>query len=67
MLSRLQVCAFNGLDVLPIDVEIDISSGQPNFVIVGLVDTAIQEAKERLRAALKNTGFRFPRGKTEVF
>ncbi|HLD20359.1 MAG TPA: YifB family Mg chelatase-like AAA ATPase [Patescibacteria group bacterium] len=66
MLSRLQVCAFNGLDVLPIDVEIDISSGQPNFVIVGLVDTAIQEAKERLRAALKNTGLRFPWDKRVV-
>ena len=66
MISRLQVCALNGLDVLPIDVEIDISSGQPNFVIVGLVDTAIQEAKERLRAALKNTGLRFPWDKRVV-
>ncbi|MFH0928647.1 MAG: YifB family Mg chelatase-like AAA ATPase [bacterium] len=50
-----------GLDFEPVDVEIDIMNGLPGFVIVGLPDAAVQEAKERVKAAIKNSGFDFPR------
>lgn len=50
-----------GLSVTPVTVEADISSGLPRFHIVGLPDAAVSEAKERVRAAMKNAGFAFPR------
>ncbi|MFA6018374.1 MAG: YifB family Mg chelatase-like AAA ATPase [Patescibacteria group bacterium] len=53
--------ALFGLSVTPVTVEADISSGLPRFHIVGLPDAAVSEAKERVRAALKNSGFSFPR------
>ena len=43
-----------------IDVEVDISNGLPVFDIVGLPDISIRESKERVRAAIKNSGFEFP-------
>ncbi|MFH1508683.1 MAG: YifB family Mg chelatase-like AAA ATPase [bacterium] len=49
-----------GLESYPIKVEADISQGLPSFQIVGLGDTAVQEAKERVRSAIKNSKFRFP-------
>ena len=61
MLSKIQSSAVVGLDCLPIDVEVDIASqGLPSFTIVGLGDKAIEEAKERVRAAIKNSGGEFP-------
>ncbi len=51
----------NGLDPIPIDVEVDIHrSSLPSFSIVGLPDAAVQEAKERVRSAIRNAGFTFP-------
>lgn len=49
-----------GIDGEEIIVEVDISSGLPGFEIVGLPDTSVRESKERVRAALKNSGYRFP-------
>ncbi len=49
-----------GLDCTPITVEVDIAGSWPGYQIVGLPDTAIQEAKERIRTAWKNTGLSFP-------
>ncbi len=50
-----------GLDAVPVEVEIDIASqGLPNFFIVGLPDKAVDEAKERVRSAIKNSGADFP-------
>jgi len=49
-----------GLDGYIVQVEVDISPGLPAFNIVGLPDAAVQEAKERVRAALRNSGFEFP-------
>lgn len=49
-----------GLTCLPVDVEIDISRGQTNFTIVGLADTAIKEAKDRIHSAIKNSGYSYP-------
>ena len=46
-----------GVKVL-IDVEVDVSNGFPGFDIVGLLDTAVKESKERVRTAIKNSGFK---------
>lgn len=57
---------YNGLDGVLITVEIDISKGMPNFNIVGLPDTSIKEAKERVRSAIVNSGFEFPLGRITI-
>ena len=49
-----------GIEGIPLDVEVDIGQGLPAFNIVGLPDAAVQEARERVRAAVKNAGFEFP-------
>ena len=51
------VCGINGEGII---VEVDISNGLPGFDIVGLPDTAVKESRERVRAALKNSGLMFP-------
>ncbi|MBV8526787.1 MAG: hypothetical protein JOZ75_00575 [Candidatus Dormibacteraeota bacterium] len=53
-------CATYGLAGVPIRVEVDIASGLPNVTIVGLTDRAIQEARERVRSAIRNAGYSFP-------
>lgn len=61
MLSKVISSAVLGIDAYPVEVEVDISSrGLPFFSTVGLPDAAVKESKERVRAALKNTGFDFP-------
>lgn len=60
MLSKVYSCAVIGLEGVPVEVEVDISHGLPSFQIVGLPDTAVQESKERVRAAVKNSGATFP-------
>lgn len=54
------VALLSGIDGFSVCVETDISNGLPAFDIVGLPDAAVKEAKERIRSAIKNTGFRFP-------
>jgi len=60
LLSRIQSCVLNGLDGSITAVEVDISNGLPALNIVGLPDTAVKESKERIRSAIKNSGFEFP-------
>ena len=60
MLATIQSCAVVGLDGYIVQVEVDISPGLPAFNIVGLPDAAVQEARERVRAAVRNTGCVFP-------
>jgi len=60
MFLKLNCAAVHGLECLPVEVEIDINKGQTAFNIVGLPDTSIQEAKERIHSALKNCGFKYP-------
>lgn len=59
-LAKIQSAAVVGLDALPIEVEADISNGLPMFKIVGLPDKAVEEAKERVRSAIKNSNLRMP-------
>lgn len=60
MFVRLHSAAPAGLDCVPVTIEIDVAGSWPGFTIVGLPDTAIQEAKERIRTAWKNSGLNFP-------
>jgi magnesium chelatase family protein len=60
MLARVQSSAVLGIDAYRIDVEVDVSNGFPGFAIVGLPDAAVNESKERVRAAIKNSGLFFP-------
>ena len=55
MLARVQSAALVGVDAVPVDVEVDVSSGLPAFAIAGLADASEQDAKERVRAAVKNS------------
>jgi len=60
MLSKVTSCGLSGIDGYIVSVETDISNGLPAFDIVGLADIAVREAKERVRAAIRNSGFEFP-------
>ncbi len=60
MLARVLSAAVVGLDAHLVEVEVDISGGLPQFSIVGLPDATVRESRDRVRAALKNTGFGFP-------
>lgn len=60
MLAKSRTCAIEGLDGYIVEVEVDISPGLPSFTIVGLPDTAVQEARERVRPAIRNSGCEFP-------
>jgi len=60
MLAKVNSCAVIGLEGAVVEVEVDISSGLPSQTIVGLPDAAVQESKERVRAAVRNSGFVFP-------
>jgi len=60
MLAKVLSVALVGLDAHLIDVEVDITGGLPQFSVVGLPDATVRESRDRVRAALKNTGFHFP-------
>lgn len=61
MLAKVNSSAIVGLSAIPVEVEVDISSqGLPSFTLVGLPDKAVEEAKERVRSAIKNSGADFP-------
>lgn len=60
MLASVTSFALQGIDAHPVIVEVDIQSGLPAFNIVGLPDTAVRESRERVRSALRNSGFDFP-------
>ncbi|MDA0770979.1 MAG: YifB family Mg chelatase-like AAA ATPase [Chloroflexi bacterium] len=66
MLAKSTTCAVVGLDGFIVQVEVDISPGLPAFTIVGLPDTAVQEARERVRAAIRNSGGEFPMRRVTV-
>jgi magnesium chelatase family protein len=60
VLARVITFAIDGIDPRPVWVEVDIRPGLPTFRIVGLADAAVREARERVRAAILNSGFEFP-------
>lgn len=60
MLSSLLSCGLSGIDGFQVNVEVNLAHGMPMFEIVGLPDASVKESRERVRAALKNSGFSFP-------
>jgi magnesium chelatase family protein len=66
VLAKVFSCAVIGLDGQVIEVEVDISAGLPSFTIVGLPDTAVQESRERVRSAIRNSGCFFPAKRVTV-
>ena len=66
MLSSIVSCGLNGINGFAVTVEINLGSGMPMFEIVGLPDASVKESRERVRAALKNSGFSFPNGRITV-
>ena len=66
MLSQANSFGLTGLNGFPVKVEVDISAGLPAYETVGLPDAAVKESRERVRAALKNSGFEFPTARITV-
>jgi magnesium chelatase family protein len=60
MLAKILSSAVNGIDAYTVEVEVDIASGLPTFTTVGLPEAAVKESKERVRSAIKNSGYIFP-------
>lgn len=66
MLARILSSAVVGIDALQVEVEVDVARGLPVFTTVGLPDNAVKESKDRVRSAVKNSGYTFPTGRITV-
>ncbi|MEQ1759997.1 MAG: YifB family Mg chelatase-like AAA ATPase [Vicinamibacterales bacterium] len=60
MLACLRSASLVGIDAVPVQIEIDVSFGLPSFTVIGLPDTTVRESRDRVRAAIRNSGFDFP-------
>ena len=60
MLARLSAAAVIGVDAVPVSVEVDVSPGLPGMTMVGLPDTTVRESRDRVRTAIRNSGFPYP-------
>src|SRR5438093_3422102 len=66
MLASLRTAAVFGVDACPVHVEVDVSFGLPLFTMVGLPDASVRESRERVRLAIRNSGFEYPPHKITV-
>jgi magnesium chelatase family protein len=66
MLAQVRTYSLQGLEAQPITVEVDVSQGMIIYAVVGLPDKAVEESRERVRAALKNSGYPYPQGRVVV-
>src|SRR5437773_6612080 len=66
MLATVLSSSVYGIDALLVEVEVDISSGMPRMDVVGLPEGAVKESKDRVRSALKNSGYEFPQRKITI-
>ena len=66
MLAKINAFGLQGIDGYEVQLETDINNGLPGMEIVGLADTAVKESKERVRSAIKNSGFKLPPKKITV-
>ncbi|OGQ99532.1 MAG: hypothetical protein A2284_04060, partial [Deltaproteobacteria bacterium RIFOXYA12_FULL_61_11] len=66
MSTQLFSATLQGIEAVSVEVEVDISRGLPSFTTVGLAEGAVRESKDRVRAALRNSGYVFPRGRITV-
>src|SRR5438093_12430736 len=60
MLASLRTAALFGVEACPVHVEVDVSFGLPGFTMVGLPDASVRESRDRVRTAIRNSGFTFP-------
>jgi magnesium chelatase family protein len=60
VLACLRTAALFGVDACPVHVEVDVSFGFPSFTMVGLPDASVRESRDRVRSAIRNSGFEFP-------
>ena len=60
VLASLRSAAVFGVDAYPVQIEVDVSFGLPHFTMVGLPDATVRESRDRVRSAIKNSGFEFP-------
>ena len=60
MLANVTSGALIGIDAYPVEVEVDIAQGLPQFSTVGLPEGAVKESKDRVKSAIKNSGYDFP-------
>lgn len=66
MLAKIESCALLGIDALLVQVQVDVGSGLAKTTVVGLPDAAVQESRERVASAVRNSGFGFPSGRVTV-
>ncbi|MBI5560382.1 MAG: YifB family Mg chelatase-like AAA ATPase [Deltaproteobacteria bacterium] len=66
MFAKVLSGSLLGIDAFPVAVEVDVGRGLPSFSTVGLPDNSVKESKERVRAAVKNSGYSFPTGRITV-
>jgi len=66
MVAKINSFGLLGIEAYPIEIEVDISCGLPLMTIVGMADTCIRESRERVKAAIKNSGFDWPNGRITV-
>ncbi|MDR0461885.1 MAG: magnesium chelatase, partial [Christensenellaceae bacterium] len=66
MIQKIKSFGLEGIDGYVVDVEVDVARGLPSFTLVGLPDASVKESKERVSAAIKNSGYRVPVSKIVV-
>ena len=66
MLAKVKSGALLGVDAYIVEVEVDLAPGLPAFTTVGLPETAVKESKDRVRAAVKNSGYKFPGNRVTI-
>jgi len=65
-LAKFPSAGVEGIDALPVVVEVDVATGLPGFTVVGLADKAVEESRERVRSAIKHSGYTFPLSRITV-
>ena len=66
MFIKVQSMSVIGMESYPVTVEVDVSQGLPQFATVGLPDASVKESRDRIKAAIKNSGYAFPRDHVTV-
>jgi magnesium chelatase family protein len=66
MLARVRSAAVFGIEASPVSIEVDVSYGLPGFTVVGLPDASVRESRDRIRSAIRNSGFQFPKHRITV-
>ncbi|MCM8771342.1 MAG: YifB family Mg chelatase-like AAA ATPase [Candidatus Omnitrophica bacterium] len=66
MLAKVFSFGLLGIEAYPVEIEVDVTSGLPATTLVGLADTAIKESRERIKAAIKNSGFKWPEERVTI-